>query len=144
MSEEVDGLYLARTLRAEIEKRTGVDATDGPPTARGTSATRWLSENATDPVTGKSVLAIPSAGELLREPRRGWLNVPTVRGIAHAFGWRHESVYIPNAIAIGLTTPRGSRLATTLPTWIDELPPESWRDIRAYVELQGKAHGLTD
>ena len=127
---DADPLFLAKVLEAEIDRRE--------PGARG----KWLSDRAIDPVTNTKVLNVPSANDLLRLPRKGWMSPPAIRGVASAFGWRDEGVYLPNAKALNLTVPEGGMFAAMLPSWIDQLPPEAWRSIRDTINLHGRVHGF--
>lgn len=133
-SQAHDPMYLGKVIADGVAERTS------------RAPAQWIAENAVDPVTGKNVLNVSSAYDLLQQPPKGWRNLPTIRGLAAALGWQHSAIYVPNAVAIGLDPPGSgaSVFASMLPAWVDQLPASVQMHLREEITLFGRAHGLTD
>lgn len=103
----------------------------------------WLEENVMG-ADGKPLMNRQSAWAFLSRTRLRWLNAEDMHCLAVAFGWSDATVYIGNAILLGLEPPREGAFAQMLPAWVDELPLKELMTSRDVILRFGEAHGLTD
>lgn len=129
MSEipEDQNMHLARMLKEALGDR-------GAP---------WLAKHAIDPATGTR-MSVQGAGDLIADPRKGWVAPQRIRAIAALFEWPHSRVYIANATAIGLDPPPGvGPFASSLNPAAEQLPADDQLAIRNLVDQMCRARGLT-
>jgi hypothetical protein len=109
----------------------------------GDRGAQWFASNLLGE-DGEPVVNRQAAWKLLTTPRTGWVQPNTMRAISHLFGWQHATVYIANAVSLGLNPPTGgSALASILPEWTGRLPVGDQLAVRDVVLRFGDARGLT-